>query len=58
MKKAGKTLMAHKDKIMAYFRDHITNAISEGINSLIHQTTKSRPPDADGFSSVALLANY
>ena len=35
MKKTALSLMEHKSKILAYFTERITNAISEGINSLI-----------------------
>lgn len=35
MKEAAQTLMRHKDRILAYFTDRLTNAICEGINSLV-----------------------
>lgn len=35
MKEAALSLMRHKDKILAYFADRLTNAICEGINSLV-----------------------
>lgn len=35
MKEAALSLMRHKDKILAYFTDRLTNAICEGINSLV-----------------------
>lgn len=35
MKDAAKTLKNHRVEILNYFRDRITNAISEGINSMI-----------------------
>ena len=35
MKKAALTLMQHKDEILAYFHARLTNAIAEGLNSLI-----------------------
>jgi len=35
MKEAAETLMRHKDKILFYFKNRITNAICEGINSMI-----------------------
>lgn len=54
MKKAGETLMAHKDKIMAYFKDHITNAISEGINSLI-QAAKRKARGFHTFEGFAAM---
>ena len=35
IKEAALSLMRHKDKILAYFTDRLTNAICEGINSLV-----------------------
>lgn len=35
MKESALSLMRHKDKILAYFTDRLTNAICEGINSLV-----------------------
>ena len=35
MKEAALSLMRHKDRILAYFTDRLTNAICEGINSLV-----------------------
>ena len=48
MKDAAKTLIRHKDKILAYFKDRITNAICEGINSII-QAAKRK---ARGFRTI------
>jgi transposase len=48
MKKAAETLKRHKDNILAYFKDHLTNAISEGINSII-QVAKRK---ARGFRTI------
>lgn len=45
MKKVANTLKAHKETILAYFYNRVTNAIAEGINSLI-QSAKRR---ARGF---------
>jgi transposase len=45
MKRAAATLLEHKPQIMAYFLTRLTNAIAEGINSLI-QTGKRK---ARGF---------
>lgn len=45
MKNVAKTLRAHKETILAYFHHRVTNAIAEGINSMI-QTAKRR---ARGF---------
>ena len=41
MKKVATSIKEHKPKILAYFTQRITNAISEGINSLI-QTAKRK----------------
>ena len=35
MKKVANTLKEHKKTILAYFHQRVTNAIAEGINSLI-----------------------
>ena len=35
MKDAALSLLRHKDKILAYFPNRLTNAICEGINSLV-----------------------
>jgi transposase len=35
MKKAAETLIRHKANILAYFDCHYTNAICEGLNSMI-----------------------
>lgn len=41
MKKVANTLKAHEESILAYFTHRVTNAIAEGINSLI-QSAKRR----------------
>ena len=48
MKKAAQTLWAHKGKILNFFRDRLTNAISEGFNSLF-QAAKRK---ARGYATV------
>jgi transposase len=48
MKDAAQTLLRHKYKILNYFRDRLTNAISEGINSMI-QAAKRK---ARGFGTI------
>ena len=35
MKKAAETLLFHKGKILAYFNNRVTNAICEGLNSMV-----------------------
>lgn len=47
MKAAATTLRNHKDKILAYFTHRITNAVCEGINSMI-QAAKRK---ARGFNT-------
>ena len=53
MKDAGLMLMRHKDKILAYFSRRITNAICEGLNSMI-QAAKRK---ARGFSTFKGFAS-
>lgn len=48
MKQVGKTLENHKHQILSYFFHRLTNAIAEGINSII-QTAKRR---ARGFRTI------
>ena len=45
MKEAAETLMRHRDKIIAYFKNRLTNAICEGINSM----TQAAKRKARGF---------
>jgi len=57
MKDAAETLMRHKDKILAYFKNRITNAICEGINSMI-QAAKRKARGFhtfEGYSSMIYL---
>jgi transposase len=57
MKKAAETLKRHKDKIIAYFRTRITNAICEGINSMI-QAAKRKARGFhtfEGYSTMIYL---
>ena len=49
MKKAARTLAVEKEYIINYFISGLTNAISEGINSII-QATKRK---ARGFNTFA-----
>jgi transposase len=48
MKEAAKTLLNHKEKILNYFNNRFTNAICEGVNSLI-QAAKRK---ARGYHTV------
>lgn len=57
MKEAAKTLMRHKDKILSYFKNRLTNAICEGINSMI-QAAKRKARGFhtfEGYSSIIYL---
>jgi transposase len=57
MKEAAETLMRHKTKILAYFKNRITNAICEGINSMI-QAAKRKARGFHtfvGYSSMIYL---
>ncbi len=58
MKKAALSLHEHKDKIFSYFSHHLTNALCEGINSIV-QTAKRRARGFhtfDGFACAIYLA--
>lgn len=54
MKKAAKTLMNHKDRILNYFKNRITNAICEGINSMI-QAAKRKARGYHTFEGYAAM---
>jgi len=57
MKDAAETLRRHRSKILAYFNDRLTNAICEGIASII-QATKRKARGFHtfrGFSSMIYL---
>lgn len=57
MKRAAETLMRHKTKILAYFKNRLTNAICEGINSMI-QAAKRKARGFhtfEGYSSMIYL---
>jgi transposase len=54
MKRAADTLKRHKDKILAYFRTRITNAICEGINSMI-QAAKRKARGFHTFEGFATM---
>lgn len=57
MKDAALTLRRHHDKILAYFKNRITNAICEGINSMI-QAAKRKARGFhtfEGYSSMIYL---
>ena len=57
MKEAAETLMRHKSKILHYFKDRLTNAICEGINSMI-QAAKRKARGfhtLEGYASMIFL---
>lgn len=57
MKEAAKSLISHKDKILDFFRNRLTNAICEGINSMI-QAAKRKARGFhtfEGYSSMIYL---
>lgn len=57
MKEAAKSLISHKDKILNFFRNWLTNAICEGINSMI-QAAKRKARGFhtfEGYSSMIYL---
>ncbi|MDR1033186.1 MAG: transposase, partial [Bifidobacteriaceae bacterium] len=54
MQTVYRTLIRHKDKILNYFKNHLTNAIAEGINSII-QTTKRRARGFHTFDTFATM---
>lgn len=57
MKTAAETLMRHKDKIIAYFKNRLTNAICQGLNSMIQAAKrKARGYHTfEGYSSMIYL---
>ena len=54
MKEAAETLMRHKVKILAYFKNRLTNAICEGINSMI-QAAKRKARGFHTFEGYASM---
>ena len=57
MKDAAETLKRHKNKILAYFKNRLTNAICEGINAMI-QAAKRKARGFhtfEGYSSMIYL---
>lgn len=57
MKEAASTLRNHRDKILAYFHSRITNAVCEGINSMVQAAKrKARGFNTfEGFASMIYL---
>lgn len=54
MKDAAETLMNHKREILNYFHDRLTNAICEGINSMI-QAAKRKARGFNTFEGFAAM---
>ena len=54
MKDAAETLMRHKGKILAYFKNRLTNAICEGINSMV-QAAKRKARGFHTFEGYAAM---
>jgi len=54
MKEVAQTLMRHKDNILSYFNNRITNAICEGINSMV-QAMKRKARGYHTFESYAAI---
>jgi len=54
MKDAAETLMRHREKIIAYFKNRVTNAICEGINSMI-QAAKRKARGFHTFEGYAAM---
>lgn len=54
MKAAAQTLMNHKERILNYFRNRLTNAICEGINSMI-QAAKRKARGYQTFEGYAAM---
>lgn len=57
MKEAALTLLAHKDKILNFFKSRLTNAICEGINSMIQAAKRKARGYAsfEGYSAMIYL---
>lgn len=59
MREAALSLLRHHTKILAYFRQRLTNAVCEGINSLV-QTAKRKAcgfHSFEGFASMIYLVS-
>lgn len=54
MKEAALAIMRHKEKILAYFRNRLTNAVCEGINSMV-QAAKRKARGYRTFSGFAAM---
>ena len=56
MKDAAETLMNHERQILNYFHDRLTNAVCEGINSMIQAAKrKARFNTYEGFAAMIYL---
>jgi transposase len=54
MKEAAKTLLNHKQKILNFFKNRFTNAICEGVNSII-QAAKRKARGYHTFRTFAAI---
>ena len=54
MKEAAETLKRHRDKILSYFHNRLTNAICEGINGLV-QAAKRKARGYKTFEGYAAM---
>ncbi len=54
MKDAAETLMNHEREILHYLHDRLTNAVCEGINSMI-QAAKSKARGFNTFEGFAVM---
>jgi transposase len=54
MKSAAETLMRHKDKVLNFFKNRLTNAICEGINSMV-QAAKRKARGFHTFEGYAAM---
>ena len=54
MKNAAETLMNHEREILHYFHDRLTNAVCEGINSMI-QAAKRKARGFNTFEGFAAM---
>lgn len=54
MKDATETLMDHERRILNYFHDRLTNAVCEGINSMI-QASKRKARGINTYEGFAAM---
>ena len=54
MKEAAETLMNHEREILHYFHERLTNAVCEGINSML-QAAKRKARGYNAFEGFATM---